>query len=449
MPDPIMDILLAFAPVFHQRTWEKIPMMMAGAILAPGKRTVSSLLRVMGLSAISNFARYHHVLSRAVWSPLRGSQILLGLLVKHLARGELPLVFGIDETIERRWGRKIAARGIYRDAVRSSQSHFVKASGLRWISLMWLAAIPWAQRIWALPVLTALAPSKRYYERSARGPKKLTDWARQVIFQLRRWLPDQEIVVVGDNTYAVLDLLHACQSLRNPVTIIARLRMDAALYEPAPPPSGKKGRPRKKGKRLPTLQQCLEDSSTVWQVFKLTWYNGQQRHMELASGTAVWYHSGKPPVPIRWVLIRDPLGEYDPIALLSTHQSYTPVQIVQWFVQRWQLEVTFQEVRAHLGVETQRQWSDKAIARTTPVLLALFSWVTLAAHLLQAQQPLPIRPAAWYSKSLPTFSDAIAFVRYHLWSHQHIFCLSPTDQDIVKMPRSLLTRLIDTLCYAA
>jgi hypothetical protein len=149
------------------------------------------------------------------------------------------------------------------------------------------------------------------------------------------------------------------------------------------------------------------------------------------------------------VLIRDPLGEYDPIALLCTHQSYMPVQIVQWFVQRWQLEVTFQEVRAHLGVETQRQWSDKAIARTTPALLALFSWITLAAHLLQAQQPLPVRPAAWYSKSLPTFSDAIAFVRYHLWSHQHFFCLSPADHDIVKMPRSLLNRLIDTLCYAA
>lgn len=422
--------------------------MVVGAILAPGKRTVSSLLRVMGLSAISNFARYHHVLSRAVWSPLRGSQILLGLLVKHLARGQLPLVFGIDETLERRWGRKIAARGIYRDAVRSSRSHFAKASGLRWISLMWLAAIPWAQRIWALPVLTALAPSERYYERSVRGSKKLTDWARQMIFQLRRWLPDQEMVVVGDNTYAVLDLLHACQSLPNPVTVIARLRMDAALYEPASPYSGV-GRPRKKGKRLPTLQQRLVDPDTLWQLLSLKWYNAEQRQMELASGTAVWYHSGKPPVPIRWVLIRDPLGEYDPIALLCTYPSYTLVQIVQWFVQRWQLEVTFQEARAHLGVETQRQWSNKAIARTTPALLGLFSWITLAAHVLQAEHPLPLRQAAWYTKRLPTFSDAIAFVRYHLWPHQHTFCMSPAEPEMLKMPRSLFNCLVDTLCYAA
>jgi hypothetical protein len=449
MPDPIMDILMPFAPVFQRRTWDKIPLLLAGAILAPGKRTVSSILRVMGLSAISSFARYHHVLSRAVWSSLRVSQTLLGLLLLHLDSGQGPLVFGLDETIERRWGRKITARGVYRDAVRSSHSHFVKASGLRWISLMWLAAIPWAQRIWALPFLTALAPSERYYGQSARQPKKLTDWARQMIYQLRRWLPERELVVVGDNTYAVLDLLHACQSLPNPVTVIARLRMDAALYEPAPPRSGRKGRPRKKGKRLPTLQKRLEDPNTVWHTLMLDWYDGQQREMFITSGTAVWYHSGKPPVPIRWVLIRDPLGIYDPVALLCTNQSYAPAQIAQWFVQRWRVEVTFQEVRAHLGAETQRQWSDRAIARTTPALLGLFSWITLAAHLLQAEHPLPVRQAAWYTKPLPTFSDAIACVRSHLWPHSHTFCMSPPEPEMIKMPRSLLDRLVDTLCYAA
>ena len=162
MPNPIMDILMPFAPVFQSRTWDKIPMMGMGAILAPGKRTVSAILRVMGLSAMSNFAKYHHVLNRAVWSPLQVSQVLLKLLLEHLDNGVKPLVFGIDETIERRWGRKIAARGIYRDAARSSKSHFVKASGLRWMSLMWLTGIPWAQRIWALPFMTVLAPSERY-----------------------------------------------------------------------------------------------------------------------------------------------------------------------------------------------------------------------------------------------------------------------------------------------
>jgi len=449
MPDPIMSLLSPFAPMFERGTWEKVKVMIVGAILAPGKRTVSAILRVMGLSEISDFAKYHHVLSRAVWSGLEVSRVLLGLLLLHLDRGHEPLVFGIDETIERRWGHKIAARGIYRDAVRSSQSHLVKASGLRWVSLMWLARIPWAQHIWALPFLTVLAPSERYYARSVRQPKKLTDWARQMLYQLRRWLPHRAIIVVGDNTYAVLDLLHDCQSLANPITMIARLRLDAALYEPAPPPTGKPGRPRKKGKRLPTLQAVLGDPLTVWHSITLRWYDGKERTMDITSATAVWFHNGKPPVAIRWVLVRDPLDEYDPLALLCTDLTCTPLDVVQCFVQRWQLEVTFEEVRAHLGVETQRQWSDLAIARTTPALLGLFSWVTLAAHLLHSRSALPVRRAAWYAKSLPTFSDAIASVRYHLWPRSPIFCMSPFDPDIVKLPRSLAVRLVDTLCYAA
>lgn len=450
LPATIINLLNPFAPVFYgETTWEKAKTLLVGAILAPGKRTVSAMLRVMGLGEETNYAGYHHVLSRAVWSSLEASRILLKLLLAYLDKGESPLVLGIDETIERRWGAKIAARGIYRDPVRSSKSHMVKASGLRWMSLMWLASIPWAERVWALPFLTALAPSERYYEPSPRQPKKLTDWTRQMIYQVRRWLPERELVVVGDGSHAVLDLLHACQTLPNPVTMITRLRLDAALYEPAPPPTGKKGRPRKKGQRLPTLQQVLDHPDTVWETVSLNWYDGQTRQMEITSNTAVWYHNGKPPVPIRWVLLRDPLGEYDPMAVLCTTLSYSPPQIAEWFVQRWQVEVTFQEARAHLGFETQRQWSDKAIARTTPALLGLFSWLTLAAHVLQNHHPFLVRSAAWYRKPLPTFSDAIAFVRSYLWPRSHIFCLSCPEPDIVKLPRSLALRLVDTLCYAA
>ena len=447
MPKTIMNLLDPFAPIFDRRTWVKVRELVAGAILSPGKRTVTSALRAIGKAQQMNYAKYHHVLNRAKWSSREVSLTLLDLLLAAFS-GSGSVVMGIDEHIERRRGKKIAAKGIYRDGVRSSKSHFVKASGLRWVSLMLLCSVPWARRVWALPFLTALAPSERYYEPSARQPKKLTDWARQMIFQLRRWLPSREIVVVGDNTYAVLGLLHACQSLPNPVTMIARLRMDAALYEPAPPYSGV-GRPRKKGERLPALRQCLADPDTVWQACTLKWYNAEQRQMELASSTAVWYHKGKPPIPIRWVLIRDPQGKYDPLALLCTDPTRDPLQIVQWFVLRWQVEVTFEEVRAHLGVETQRQWSHKAIARTTPALLGLFSWVTLAAHVLQAEHPLPARQTAWYTKRLPTFSDAIAFVRSHLWHHQHTFRMSPAEPEVVKMPRSLFNCLVDTLCYAA
>jgi hypothetical protein len=178
LPIWIMAVLSEFAPVIYgQSTWYKVEVMVVGAILATGKRTVSAVLRVMGLGAERNYAQYHQVLSRAVWSSLEASAVLLRLLLRAFDRGG-PLVFGIDETIERRRGDKIKAKGIYRDGVRSSKEHFVKASGLRWVSLMWLTSIPWAQRVWALPFLTALAPSERYYESQGRAPKKISDWAR-------------------------------------------------------------------------------------------------------------------------------------------------------------------------------------------------------------------------------------------------------------------------------
>ena len=447
LPEPIMPLLVPFRPLFHRSTWAKAQILLIGAILAVGKRTVTSALQVMGLRDERGFAKYHHVLSRAVWSPHQVAKMLLALLMYYLDKGEGPLVFGIDETIERRWGPKIRARGIYRDAVRSSRSHLVKTSGLRWLSMMWLTAIPWAQRTWALPFLTVLAPSAGYYDTCGRQHKTLTDWARQMIFQLRRWIPHRPLVVVADHTYAALDLLHACQRLPTPVTMITRLRLDAALYEPAPPYPGR-GRPRKKGQRLPTLEYVLNDPQTVWQKVTVIWYDHQPRTMEIVSNTAVWYHTGKPPVPIRWVLVRDPEGEYETSALLSTDLGLSPVQIVHWFVQRWQLEVTFEEARAHLGVETQRQWSDQAIARTTPALFGLFSWVTLAAHLLVQQQPASARQTAWYAKVRPTFSDAISWVRQALWFPTATFCTSPQEPDMVKIPRSLLDRLVDTVCYA-
>ena len=450
LPDSILAVLLPFATLFQHRTWIKAQVLLVGAILSPGRCTVASALRVMGLSGDRNYARYHQVLNRAAWSPLRVSQVLLRLLIQHLDRGDGPLIFGIDETLERRQGPQISALGVYRDAVRSSRSHMVKASGLRWVSLMWLGLIPWAGRHWALPVLTALAPSERYYRRRGRSHQKLTDRARQITLQLRRWLPHRSLVLVGDSGYAVLDLLHFCQSLKQPVTFITRLRLDAGLYAPAPPRlPGQTGRPRVKGVRLPTLKKLLNQPTVSWTTAPVAWYDNTTRTVELTSQTAVWYHTGKPPVPIRWVLVRDPEGEFESHALLCTDPVVTPTQILEWFVLRWQLEVTFQEVRSHLGVEAQRQWSDQAIARTTPVLMGLFSWTALAAHLLQKQQPMIQRTAAWYAKPAPTFVDAIALVRRHLWLASEGFSLWPPEPDIQKFPSTLYHRLIDSLAYAA
>jgi hypothetical protein len=438
-------LVQTFAPLFSHAVWPCAQELLLGAILAPGKRTVSSILRVLGVDQTPGFQNYHRVLNRATWSARRGARLLLGLLVASFSPTG-PLVFGLDETIERRWGPRITARGIYRDAARSSKSVTNKTSGLRWVSVQLLAPVTWAKRIWALPFLTVLAPSRRYYQQRGRPAKTLTDCARQVIGQVRQWCPKRQLIFVGDSTYAALELLAFAQ--RVGVTLITPLRLDAALFEPAPPrKEGQQGRPRKKGRALPKLEQRLQDARTRWRRVWVQWHGRGRKRVELASGQAVWYHAGKPPVPVRWVLVRDPRGEFETRALLCTDRRKSPKEIVQWYTRRWQVEVTFEEVRAHLGVETQRQWTDKAIARTTPVLLGLFSLVTLLAHRLHRRSPgtLTVRTAAWYLKSQATFSDALACVRDQLWKS---FSLSRPGADDQKTPTDWLNHFSQLLRYA-
>jgi DDE superfamily endonuclease len=449
LPREIIAVMSAFAPVFSDRTWQWAQVLLVGAILAPGKRTVTAVLRVMGLSADAQFQNYHRVLNRATWSSRALSRILVRTLVAAFVPADVPVVVGLDDHIERRRGAKIAAKGIYRDAVRSSKAFFVKTSGLRWISVLLLAPIPWAQRIWALPFLTVLAPSERYHNERGQRHKTLTDWARQLIRQVRRWLPERVLVVVLDSTYAVLALLADGPCLDPAVTLVTRLRLDAGLYDPAPPRGPHtKGAPRKKGARQPTLAQRVADPTTLWETVPLRWYGGVRRTVEVATGTAVWYHPGQPVVPLRWVLLRDPQRQFTPQALLCTDLSVAPQQIVEWFVLRWQVEVTYEEARAHLGIETQRQWAERAIRRTTPALLGLFSFVTLLAHQLLQGRDLPARQAAWYTKTQPTFVDALALVRRHLWPATLSY-MSPAHPEMVEIPRALFDRLTDTLAFAA
>src|SRR3954471_5940003 len=419
LPARFARVILAFAPLFVHRTWRHARVLLIGAILAPGRRTVASVLRMTGRSRERRFVNYHRVLSRAAWDPRAGARILLGLLIGAFVPSG-PVIMAIDDMIERRWGRRIRARGIYRDPVRSSDAHFVKTSDLRWMSLMLLAPIPWARRVWALPFLTALVPSERSSREQERRHRSLLDVGRQLALQVRRWLQGRDLVLVGDRGFSALLFLDAMR--RGGVTAITRLRLDAALYEPAPPRlPGTIGRPRTKGARLPALSQVLMAEDTAWQALVVPgWYGAGERTIEVASATAVWRHGGLPVVPIRWVLIRDPEHRFAPQALLCTDLARDPAQIIEWFVQRWQGEVTFQEARAHLGVETQRQWSEKAIARTTPCLLALFSIVTLLAGRLPARERRPVAIAAWYLKQRPTFSDALAVVRRSLWREQDL-----------------------------
>lgn len=448
IPAILVSWLAVFRPCFTAPVWNHVLVLVTGAILAPGKRTVTQALRVMGLAERTGFGRYHEVLNRARWDARDVSRrLLLHMLAVLWPSGEV--VIAIDDTIERRWGPKIKARGIYRDPVRSTKGQFVKTSGLRWLSLAVVLPVPFAGRRWALPFLTVLAPSARWSEAQGRRHKTLTDWARQTILQSKRWLADRTVVVVADSSFSALDLI---ATVRRHVCLITRLRLDASLYEPAPTRQPKqKGRPRLKGQALPKLSAVLADPKTVWtRIIMAEWYGGQTRTLDYVSRTAIWYSSGMPPAAIRWILVRDPSGERDPQAFLCTDLDRDPLAILGRFVFRWRIETTFQEVREHLGVETQRQWSDLAILRTTPALLGLYSLIALWAHALMAMPDAAVRPhqAAWYKKAEPTFSDAIAAVRRVLWTPEG-FSMSRQGHESMEIPAALLQRFVQTLCWAA
>ncbi len=443
VPQLLRDWLQPFRSIFTAPTWEHALVLLLGAVLAPGKRTVTAALRVTGWDTATNFTRYHQVLNRARWSSRAAARVLLELIVKALV-GDGPVVIGLDDTIERRWGPKIAARGIYRDPVRSSHSHFVKTSGLRWLCFMVLVPVPWLGGIRALPVLSILAPSEAYNAALGRPHKRLTDWARQGMLQLVRWLPDRRVVFVGDSSFAVIDLLAAVGSR---CTVISRLRLDANLREPPPPRTGKPGRPAEQGTALPKLKDHACAPNTSWRRVTVNgWYGNQTRTLDLATGTASWNRKGSH-VPLRWVLVRDVESNRELQAFFSTDPELAPETIVAYFIRRWQVEVTFAEARAHLGAETQRQWSDLAILRTTPTLLGLYSLICLWSGDLMAKAARP-RGAVWYAKTAFTFSDAIGLVRYQLW----IAGINPQSAENLereKIPPGVFKRMAETLCYAA
>jgi DDE superfamily endonuclease len=446
LSQPMMSVLSEFESAFSPPTWRKVQVLIIGTLLARGRRTVTAALRQMGLHEASNFSLYHHVLNRARWSALTLSRRLLLRLVRTFVAVGGELTFVIDETLERRWGRRITRRGHYRDPLASSQERSVATSGLRWIVLTLVITPPWTQRSWALPVLSVPASTPEVSQRLGLRHKTVPHRARQMMLAVRRWLPEVEMTVIGDQTYSVHELGGACA--RWDVRLVAPLRMDAALYKPAPPRRpGTNGRPRVKGERLPQLKQGLRDPQTIWHRIRVRWYNGRRRELDVTSGTAVWYRIGQPVLPIRWVLVRDPKGFLAPRAYFSTCPNDRPRAVVQQFIKRWTIETTFEESRTHLGLETQRQWSDRAIERTTPCLFGLYSVVALLAHALHPDGKIPLQRTAWYDKSQATFADVLAAVRRHVWG-EWSYSTSAHAPDFIGIPRSELLRLVQALCYA-
>lgn len=450
MPAPateIVTLLATFAPAFTARTFSNVLVLLYGTLLAGGPRTVAAALRAVGRDQDPHFTTVHRVLNRARWSARTLSRLLLGLIVTSCLAADAPLLLVIDETLERRRGRQIVWRSWFRDPVRSSRGKPVFSQGIRWLVLTLLVPVPWCTRWWALPFLTVPVLAPATSAKLGKPHQTTIDRAQQLIGLVRHWQPGRELILVGDGGFAALPLGQTCYGLGQ-TKLVTRLRLDAALYDPPPPPQpGKRGPKPKKGARQPNLKARLTDPATAWQTLSVAWYGGVQRTVAVATDTALWYRSGSTPLPLRWVLVRDPAGNLPPIALCCTDPTVDAAQIIAWYVPRWSIEVTFAEARAHLGFETQRQWSTPAIARTTPCLLGLFSVVVLMAKVLYPEQ-LPIRQTAWYVKEEATFADALAAVRTHLratWNWPG----SVPEADPVVIPRRLWLAWTDGLADAA
>jgi hypothetical protein len=332
MPTPspeIIAVLQFFAPVFTKPTFAHACTLVYGALLAVGARTVASALRAVGLAHGRHFTTYHRVLNRARWSPLALSRSLLALLVDTFLPAAAPLVLLVDETLERRRGPQIAWKSRFRDPLRASPGRPVTTPALRWLNVSLLVPVPWSQRPWALPFLTLPAPAPATSAKLGKRHRTLVDLAGLAIRLVRRWQPARDLTLVGDGTDAALALGHACRRLPGTVRLVSRLRLDAVLHAPpGPRQPGQRGPTPKKGARLPTLAAHLADPTTGWQRVRLPWYGGRTQVMDLVSGTALWYHPGQAPLPLRWVLLRDPAGKEAPTALFSTDHAATPEQIV-------------------------------------------------------------------------------------------------------------------------
>jgi hypothetical protein len=363
--------------------------------------------------------------------------------------------------LERRQGPQIRYKGWFRDAVRSTAHRVVTSLGIRWCCLCVLVPVPWSTRRWALPFLTVPVLSERTCRKRGRRHVGSVGWVRRLLRHLQRWCPTRELVCVGDGAYAAVGLVAHCQRLARQrgvaVRLVTRLRLDAALYAPpGPQPKSKRGPKPKKGQRLPRLAERLADPTTPWERVEVGWYGGEQKVLEWVTGTALWHTAGQDPVPLRWLLVREaaeteagcglagtrgasPAARLQPGALCCSDPAVSPAQLLAWFVGRWNIEVTFAELRAHLGFETQRQWSAAAIGRTTPCLCGLFSVAVLLALQLHPEN-LPRQQSGWYQKEEATFSDVLAAVRAHLWTSGNRI-QSVSDPDWCLIPRALLAAL--------
>lgn len=437
-------LLQQLAPLFTQPTYRRFLILLVGAILTVGRRTVSNVLRTVGVLAGGHPTSYHRVLLQARWSAYRLAAVLTRVLIGHFwPRGVIALVG--DDTVEEHRGKKVYGKGRHRDALRSSHTYTAHRYGHRWVVLAVLVKVPLARRRWALPVLVDLYTTPPESRRHGRRHRTPAERMQRLLRVLLRWFPERRFRFAGDGHYGSHALARFAQQQQGRLVWVSRFHGDAQLYDPPPARGRRRGRPRVKGARQPSPQQVVATARR--RRLQVAWYGGDQRVVEVVSRTAYWYQAGHGLVPLRWVWVHDLTGTHRDEYFFSSDTQMSPAQIIACYTGRWNLETTFQELRAYLGLESTRGWVRRTVRRAAPCLFGLYSVVAL----LFAWLPRTRRGAIhvhWAGKRGLSFSDAITSVRRWLWQ-DGIFATLGHDTAFSKIPEELQALLLSALAPAA
>jgi hypothetical protein len=442
LPREAEALTLALAPVFTQPTYRRFLLLLAAAILTTGRRTVANLLRTAGPLAAGHPTTFQRVLSSARWSGLRLACALARFVVRHLAPTGVVTLVG-DDTVEGHKGKRVYGKARHRDPVRSSHSYTAWRYGHRWVVLAVLVRFPFARRPWALPVLVDLYLSPEQNRRRRRPHRTPAQLLCRLLRLMLHWFPDRRFVFVGDASYGTHAVARFCHRHRRRLTLVSKFHPEANLYEPPPPYRGK-GRPRVKGPALPKPKEAV--AAARKRRLKVGWYGGSTRRIEAVRGTGQWYKAGKGLVPVLWAFVHDRDGTHRDEYFFTTDVGRKLEALIGYYTARWNIETTFEELRAHLGLETTRGWCRQTVLRAAPCLFGLYTAVALLYRALpEAKRSGGV---AWPGKSGVTFSDALAAVRRWLWT-EWVFPQAEGGTAIEKLPEPLREVFLSALAPAA
>ena len=420
--------------------------LMFGAILTTGRRNVSNLLRTVPLLTKGDASSYHRVLSHRRWSMWPLARALAQFIISHWVP-EGPVRLAGDDTVDGHPGRKVYGKGRHRDPVRSTHTFSAYRYGHKWLVLSILVKFPFTHRPWALPILVALYRTRDWNKKHKRRHKTPARIMRQLLCVVMRWFPEKQFRFTGDGGFSAHASAAQAHRFSERLTLIGKFHPEAALYDlPKQPAINKRGRPRKRGKKKRTPRMVVARAQRKKRL-TVSWYGGRMRTVRVVTGTGNWYQRSGGLVPVRWVFVEDLDGTHRDEYFFSTDVQMSAKEIIEAYTGRWSIEVTFQEARAYLGLESTRGWTQNTVLRMAPCLFGLYSLVALwYAQLSQRDQQAG--RLHWSGKDTVTFSDAITAVRRWIW-RKGIFAECDQTGTLQKIPRRLMHILLYALAPAA